>query len=74
MSDEPLADLSLIARQQKEILDEVRMLRDDMNVMAAIILRIDGMLIGLVNEIRATHAQQSRMDRRVRELEGKQQP
>lgn len=71
MSDEPQADLSLIARQQKEILAEIRMLRDDMNVTAAIVQRLDGTVSGLVNEIRATHAQQSRTDRRIRELEAK---
>jgi hypothetical protein len=72
MSDEPQADLSLIARQQAQLLSEMGTIRDDMAVLTAIVLRIDGTLSGLVNEIRATHAQQSRMDRRVRELEGKQ--
>ena len=42
-----------------------------MAVMTAILQRLDGTVSGLVNEIRATHAQQSRMDRRIRELEGK---
>ncbi len=71
MSDEPQADLSLIARQQRQILTEMGTMRDDMAVMTAILQRLDGTVSGLVNEIRATHTQQSRMDRRIRDLEGK---
>lgn len=73
MSDEPQADLSLIARQQRQILAEMGTIRDDITVLTAIVQRLDGTLSGLVNEIRATHSQMSRMDRRVRELEGKAQ-
>jgi len=73
MSEETNVDLTLIARQQRQMLDEMGVLRDDMGVMMAILQRLDGTVSGLVNEIRATHAQQSRMDRRVRELEGKAQ-
>lgn len=70
MSDAP-PDLGLIARQQASLLGELRTMRDDMAVLTAIVQRIDGTLAGLVNEIRATHAQQSRFDRRLRELEEK---
>ena len=70
MSDEPGgADFGLLMRQQRETLSEMRIMRDDMNVLAAIVQRMDGTLSGLVNEIRATHSQLSRMDRRVRDLE-----
>jgi hypothetical protein len=70
MSDEPgHVDIALLMRQQREILSEIRIMRDDMNVLAAIVQRMDGTLSGLVNEIRATHSQFSRMDRRVREPE-----
>ncbi len=71
MSGGPQADLSLLARPQKQLLDEMAIMRDDMGVLLAIVQRLDGTVSGLVNEIRATHAQQSRLDRRVRELEGK---
>ena len=75
MSDTPpTVDLSLIARQQRQMLDEMTSLRDDMGVMMAILQRLDGTVAGLVNEIRATHAQQSRMDRRVRALESQTAP
>jgi len=73
MSDQPQADLSLIARQQAQLLSEMGTLRDDMAVLTAIVQRLDGTMADLVNEIRATHSQYNRLDRRVRELEGKQQ-
>ena len=62
-------DLGLIARQQQALLAEMAMLRDDMSVLIAVVQRLDGTVSGLVNEIRAPHTQQSRMDRRLRELE-----
>jgi hypothetical protein len=63
-------NLSLIAQQQKQILDEIRLLRDDMNVTAAIVQRLDGTVQGLINEVRAEHSRYSRLDQRVRVLEG----
>ena len=72
MSDEAQADLSLIVRQQRQLLSEMGSIRDDLTVLTAIVQRVDGTLAGLVNEIRATHSQMSRMDRRVRELEARQ--
>lgn len=62
-------DLGLIVRQQQTLLAEMTTLRDDMAVLIAVVQRLDGTVSGLVNEIRATHSQQSRMDRRLRELE-----
>jgi hypothetical protein len=67
MSDQPQADLSLIARQQRQLLAEMGTIRDDMSVLLAIVQRLDGTVSGLVNEIRATR----RFDRRLRELEAK---
>ena len=70
MSDEPSnVDLALIARQQREMMSDMRVLQDDMRVRAATVQRMDGTLSGLVNEMRATYAQMSRFDRRLRELE-----
>lgn len=70
MSD--AVDLTLIARQQRQLIEEMATLRDDMTVLIAIVQRLDGTMSGLVNEIRATHTQQSRFDRRLRDLEAKQ--
>lgn len=66
--------MGLIAHQQRQLIDQMAILRDDMAVLIAIVQRLDGTVAGLVNEIRATHAQQSRLDRRVRELENKASP
>ena len=71
MSDEPVADFSLIARQQRQMLMEMGTMRDDMTVMMAVLQRLDGTVTGLVNEVRAPHAQHSRLAHRVRELEQK---
>ncbi len=57
MSDQSQADLSLIARQQAQLLNGMGTLRDDMAVLTAIVQRLDGTMAGLVNEIRATHSQ-----------------
>jgi hypothetical protein len=53
MSDEHEAGLSLIARQQRELLSDIGALRDDIAVMTAFARRIDGIILRLVNEIRA---------------------
>ncbi len=69
MSDEPAADLSLIARQQRMMLSQMGTMRDDMAVMMAILQRLDGTVAGLVNEVRAMHAQHARLSTRVRDIE-----
>ena len=69
MSDQPIADMTLIARQQRQLLSEMGVMRDDMAVMMAILQRLDGTVSGLVNEVRAMHSQHSRLINRVRDLE-----
>jgi hypothetical protein len=54
MSDRP-PDLGLLARQQRQIIDEMAQMRDDMRIMSAMIMRIDSTLAGLLTELR--HAQ-----------------
>jgi hypothetical protein len=68
MSDAPI-DLAFIARQQEQLLSELGTMRDDAGVLLAIVMRIDGTVTGLVREIRATHAQHSRLASRVAALE-----
>ena len=69
MSGESVPDMTLIARQQRQVLSEMGVMRDDMAVMMAILQRLDGTVSGLVNEIRAMHSQHSRLTNRVRDLE-----
>ncbi len=48
-------DMTLIARQQRQLIDEMGIMRDDMRVMSAILMRLDGTIAGLVQEVRAMH-------------------
>jgi hypothetical protein len=69
MSGETTPDLTLLLRQQRQVIAEMTSLRDDRGVMMAILQRLDGTVGGLVNEVRATHSQHSRLRARVEALE-----
>ena len=79
MADEPIT-LEFIARQQQRVLDEIRTemrsvreemasFRDDMQVMSAMIMRLDGTVGLVLTELRAMHSQHNRLANRVRRLE-----
>jgi len=53
MSDEPVPDLTLLARQQRQLLSEMGSMRDDLAVLTAIVMRQDGTLAALLTEVRA---------------------
>ena len=57
--------LEFLAEQQKQLLIEVRSMREDLDVTSATVRRMDGTLQGLVSEIRALAAQQSRLRQKV---------
>jgi hypothetical protein len=63
------ADLNFLARQNERILTEVGTLRDDVAVLTAMVMRLDGSYLTLLQETRATHAQVARMNDRSRKLE-----
>jgi hypothetical protein len=63
------ADLNFLPRQNERILSEITSLRDDMAVLTAIVMRLDGSHAALLQETRATHTQITRMNERVRKLE-----
>jgi len=69
MPDDATVDLSLLARQQQQILTEMGGMRDDLVVLTAIAMRQDGTLAALLTEVRAMHAQHGRLANRVRNLE-----
>ena len=69
MSGELRIDLEYLARQQQQILGELGTMRDDAAVLLAIVMRIDGTVSGLVQEVRAMHSQHSRRANRVTALE-----
>jgi hypothetical protein len=62
-------DLNFLARQIERVLTEVSSLRDDMSVLTAMVMRLDGSHTALLQETRATHAQIARMNDRMRKLE-----
>jgi hypothetical protein len=68
---EPEIDLAYIGRALARLTTEVGSLRDDMNVLTAIVMRQDATLNALLNEVRAIHSQHSRLANRVRQLEDK---
>jgi hypothetical protein len=62
-------DLNFLVRQNERILTELASLRDDMAVLTAMVMRLDGSHAALLQETRATHAQIARMNDRIRKLE-----
>ena len=62
-------DLSLIARQLRQVIAELGSLRDDVAVLTAIAMRHDGTLTPMLTELRAMHSQHGRLANRVRDLE-----
>jgi hypothetical protein len=70
MSEREPVTLEFLARQQDRMLSELASLRDDVNVLTAIVQRLDNSHTRLLTEIRATHAQVSRQGERLRRLEG----
>ncbi len=74
MSDQPVT-LDFLAEQMRRLHADVRMLRDDMDVVAAMVRRLDHSIArletnqALVLELRAMHAQQQRTVARLRTLE-----
>jgi hypothetical protein len=73
MVGEP-ATLESLARQQDRILAELASLRDDVNVLTAIVQRLDNNSTRLLAEIGATHSQVSRHGDRLRRLESLSAP
>ena len=69
MSDNTTPDLTLLARQQRQLLTEMGSMRDDLAVLTAVAMRQDGTLGALLTEVRAMHSQHSRLSNRVRDLE-----
>ena len=69
MNDETTPDLSLLLRQQRQLLSDLGSMRDDFTVLTAIAMRLDGAMSTLPMELRAMHSQHSRLANRVRVLE-----
>ena len=68
MSEREPVTLEFLAHQQ-DFLAELSSLRDDVNVLTAIVQRLDNSHTRLLTEIRATHSQVSRYGEQLRRLE-----
>jgi hypothetical protein len=53
----------------REMRDELGTMRDDLQVLTAMVLRLDGTVGLVLTELRAMHSQHSRLANRVRRLE-----
>src|SRR3984893_5537357 len=62
-------DLSFLQTAAQRQQTDAASLRDDMRVLTAIVMRLDGSHSVLLDELRATHAQIARLIDRVRKLE-----
>jgi hypothetical protein len=69
MSDDSEPDLRFVVRLLRQVGSGVASLKDDMNVMSAILMRQDHTLAALLTEVRAMHSQHSRLANRVGVLE-----
>ncbi len=68
MADEPTT-LEFLARQQQRMLEEMGSMRDDMQVLTAMVMRLGGTVGLVLTELRAMHSQHQRLANRVRRLE-----
>jgi len=66
--------LEYIGRALDRLTTEVTSMRDDITVLAATSVRLEGSQIALLREIRAMHSQHSRLANRVRALEAEDRP
>ena len=74
MADDANPDLTFPARQIQRLITEVGGMRDELRVQGAMIMRLDGSHVALLEEVRATHVQIARMIDRLRKLEDEQVP
>jgi len=67
-------DLNLLLRAAQRQQADLASFRDDTRILTAIAMRLDNSQSPLLEEIRAVHAQISRMNDRIRRLEDEQSP
>jgi hypothetical protein len=60
-------DLAYVGRALQRLTSEVASLRDDMQVLTAIVHRLDNSHTRLLDEVRATHSQIARLANRSRD-------
>jgi hypothetical protein len=68
-TEDSAVDLAFVGRTLQRLVNEIASLRDDMDVMSAIVRRLDSNQARMLEELRAIHAQHQRTAARVRALE-----
>ncbi len=68
MPDKPTT-LEFLAGQQQRMLEEIGVVRDDIQVLTAMVMRLNGTVGLVLTELRAAHSQHQRLANRVRRLE-----
>ena len=68
MSDERVT-LDFIGKQLDRVIAEQSSMRDDLRVLTAIVLRLEGTLNGVLDQLHAMVSQHQRFDARLRRLE-----
>jgi hypothetical protein len=69
MSEQPVT-LEFLGRKLAQVLDEMGEFRDQLTILTAICMRVEGAVGALTIEVRAMHSRHARLERRVTKLEG----
>jgi uncharacterized protein (DUF3084 family) len=62
-------DYGVVRDDYGSVREELGSLRSDIEVLTAIVMRLDGTMTRVLQELRATHSQHQRLANRVRRLE-----
>ena len=73
MSEERVT-LDFIGKQIERVIAEQSSMRDDLRVLTTIVLRLEGTLNGVLDQLHATVSQHQRLDARLRRLEEERTP
>ena len=66
------ADLNFLARQNERILNDLAGVRDEVRVQGAMIMRLEGAVASLSEQVHVVHNQIGRFNDRLRKLEDAQ--
>ena len=69
MAENDKITLEFLSRQQTKLLDQMASFREDMTILTAIAMRVEGAVTALTTEVRAMHSRHDRLVRRVDKLE-----
>jgi hypothetical protein len=62
-------DLNFLARQNERILNDLAGVRDELRVQGAMIMRLEGAVASLSEQVHVVHGQVGRINDRLRKLE-----